>query len=352
MAAAGRPPAIAAFEALLHSPAPVLALAPMQDITDLPFLRLMARYGGADVYFTEYFRVHGSATPDRDILRSVTENPTGRPVIAQMIGNDIPALVKMARALEQHGAAGIDLNLGCPAPVVYRKCAGGGLLRFPEKVDAIVGALRGAVTTRFTVKTRLGFDDPAGFDRLLEILARHQPDLVTVHGRTVREMYRPVVHRDCIARAVAALPCPVLANGGVDSPAAALSMLRDTGARGVMIGRGAIRNPWLFSQVRAALRGEPAALPHGRDVLAYIHDLYASLQPERLRETAYVQKLKKHLNFVGTGVSTAFLHAIRRVTTATEFFAVCRAHLEHDRPMPLTDDAANHPVTVPPPPPA
>lgn len=330
------PPAVAAFDALLRRPAPVLALAPMQDITDLPFLRLMARYGGADLYFTEYFRVHGNATPDRVILRSITENPTGRPVIAQMIGNDIPALVRMARALERHGAAGIDLNLGCPAPVVYRKCAGGGLLRFPQKVDAIVGALRGAVATRFTVKTRIGFDDPAGFDRLLEILARHRPDLVTVHGRTVLEMYRPVVHRDCIARAAVALPCPVLANGGVDSPAAALSMLRDTGARGVMIGRGAIRNPWLFGQVRAALRGEPPALPRGRDVLAYVHDLYASLRPERFRETAYVQKLKKHLNFLGAGVGAAFLHEIRRVTTAAEFFGVCCAHLDHDRPMALT----------------
>ena len=208
-AASGLPPAVAALDDLLRSAAPVLALAPMQDITDLPFLRLMARYGGADLYFTEYFRVHGSATPDRHILRSLTENPTGRPVIAQLIGNDIPALVKMARALERHGAAGIDLNLGCPAPVVYRKCAGGGLLRFPDKVDAIVGALRGAVTTRFTVKTRIGFDDPAGFDRILGILARHRPDLVTVHGRTVLEMYRPPVHRDCIARAAAALQCQI-----------------------------------------------------------------------------------------------------------------------------------------------
>lgn len=333
------------IDALLAAPAPILALAPMQDITDLPFLRLMARYGGADLYFTEYFRVHGSATPDRYILRSITENPTGRPIIAQMIGNDIPALVKMARALERHAVAGIDLNLGCPAPVVYRKCAGGGLLRFPDKVDAIVGALREAVTTRFTVKTRIGFDDPAVFDRLLEIFARHRPDLVTVHGRTVLEMYRPVVHRDFIARAVAALPCPVLANGGVDSPDSALAMLRETGARGVMIGRGAIRNPWLFAQVRAALRGETAPLPRGRDVLAYLHDLYESLQPEELREAAYVQKLKKHLNFVGAGVHAEFLHEIRRVGTAAEFFAVCRAHLEHDAPMALTAGGAG-PVTV------
>src|SRR5688500_8483718 len=97
---------------------PILALAPMQDVTDLPFWSLMARYGGADVYWTEYFRVHGSSSLDRYILRSITENPTGRPVVAQMIGNDVAALVRTAKELQQHPVAAIDLNLGCPAPVV------------------------------------------------------------------------------------------------------------------------------------------------------------------------------------------------------------------------------------------
>ena len=105
---------------LLADPAPVLALAPMQDITDLPFWRLLARYGGADLYFTEFFRVTPHYRPERTILRSILENPTGRPVIAQIIGNDAEAMVRTARALERHPVAGVDLNLGCPAPVVYR----------------------------------------------------------------------------------------------------------------------------------------------------------------------------------------------------------------------------------------
>src|ERR1041385_7050303 len=105
-------------------PPPLLALAPMQDVTDLAFLKLMTRYGGADIYFTEYFRVHATSTLDKYILKSVTENPTGRPIVAQMIGNDIPSLVRTAKALQQYPVAGVDLNLGCPAPIVYRKCAG------------------------------------------------------------------------------------------------------------------------------------------------------------------------------------------------------------------------------------
>ena len=252
------------FDALLAGAGPVLALAPMQGVTDWPFLKLIAGYGGADVYVTEYFRVYATSRLQKDILKSVTENPTGRPIIAQMIGNDIPALVRTARELEQYPVAAVDLNLGCPAPVVYRKGAGGGLLREPARVDAILGALRDAVKRRFTVKTRIGFHSAEVFSELLPIFAKHSLDLVTVHARTVKEMYRSEVHYEFIARAVAALRCPVVANGNVYSAQKAAEVLRLTGARGLMIGRGVIRNPWLFRQIREHQRGE-ADLHAARD---------------------------------------------------------------------------------------
>jgi tRNA-dihydrouridine synthase B len=323
------------FKSLLDQPEPILALAPMQDVTDLPFWRLMARYGGADVYYTEYFRVHPTSNLDKHILRSITENPTGRPVIAQMIGNDIPSLVRTARELSQYPVAGIDLNLGCPAPVVYRKCAGGGLLREPARVDAILGALRDAIDGPFTVKTRLGFDSPAVFDELLPIFARHSLDLLTVHGRTVFEMYRTEVHYDFIARAVTAVPCPVLANGNVYSARKATDVLLMTGARGLMIGRGVIRNPWLFHQIRQHQRGESLFVPRGHDVLHYLRELFDAVRPPQLSEAAHVQKMKKYLNYVGVGIEPTgdFLHQIRRVTTEREFFAVCEQFLNHDQSM-------------------
>ncbi len=327
----------AQFDALLRGPVPMLVLAPMQDVTDLPFWRLIAGYGGADVYFTEYFRVHATSNLDKHILRSITENPTGRPVVAQMIGNDIPALVRTARELQQHPIAAVDLNLGCPAPVVYRKCAGGGLLREPARIDAILGALREAVSIKFTVKTRIGFDDATVFDELLPIFARHSLDLLTVHGRTVAEMYRSEVHYDFIARAVQAMPCPVMANGNVSSAAKAAAVLAQTGASGLMIGRGAIRNPWIFQQIRQHRRGEPLWLPTGRDVLAYIHSLYDAVCTPGVPESSQVQKMKKYLNYIGEGVEPTgrFLHDIRRVTTRADFFHVCTEHLDHDHRMPL-----------------
>jgi nifR3 family TIM-barrel protein len=325
------------FEALFTNPASVLALAPMQEVTDLPFWKLMAAYGGADVYVTEYFRVHTTSTLKKRILKSIIENPTGKPVIAQMIGNAIPSLVRTARELQQYPVAAVDLNLGCPAPVVYRKCAGGGLLREPRRVDAILGALRDAVKIKFTVKTRIGFDSPEVFDELLPIFAKHSLDLLVVHGRTVREMYRGTVHYEYIARAVAEMPCPVLANGNVYSARNAAEILKITGARGLMIGRGAIRNPWLFHQIRQYQRGEAVFIPRGLEVLEYVCALYEAACSPDVGESAQVAKMKKYMNYLGLGVEPdgQFLHQIRRVTTKLDFFRVCKEFLNHNQPLPL-----------------
>jgi tRNA-dihydrouridine synthase B len=322
---------------MLAGPAPVLALAPMQDVTDLPFWRLMTAYGGADVYYTEYFRVHATSNPEGHIVKSLTENPTGKPAIAQMIGNDIPSLVRTALQLQELPIVAVDLNLGCPAPIVYRKCAGGGLLREPQKVDAILGALREAVKIKFTVKTRIGFDSPAVFEQFLPIFAKHSIDLLTVHGRTVAEGYRSEVHYDFIAQAAAEMKCPVLANGNIYSAEKAADVLAITGARGLMIGRGAIRNPWLFQQIRQHQRGEALSLPSGRDVLEYIRALFEALCSPDVRESSQVEKMKKYLNFIGLGVEPTgqFLHQIRRVTTRADFFRVCEEFLDHDESLPL-----------------
>lgn len=190
---------------------------------------------------------------------------------------------------------------------------------------------------KFTVKTRIGFDSPEVFAELLPIFAKHSLDLLTVHGRTVKEMYRSEVHYDYIARAVAQLPCPVLANGNVYSARRAEEVLSLTGARGLMIGRGAIRNPWIFHQFRQHRRGEPLFVPRGHDVLAYVRALYEAVCSPAVREVAQVQKMKKYMNYLGVGVepTAQFLHRIRRVSTKSDFFAACADFLEHDQPMPL-----------------
>ena len=320
-----------------NGPGPVLALAPMQDVTDLPFWKLMTQYGGADIYYTEYFRVHPVSHLEAHIRRSITDNPTGRPVIAQMIGNDIPSLVRSAKLLQELPIVAVDLNLGCPAPVVYRKCAGGGLLRDLGQIDSILGALRDVVNVRLTVKTRVGFDDPATFEKLLPILEKHSLDLVTVHGRTVKEMYWSEVRYELIQHAAERLNCPVLANGNISTAERALYVWQTTNTRGVMLGRGAIRNPWIFQQIKDLLAGKEMFLPTGRDVLEYITALYEAVSEPAIREASQVQKMKKYMNFIGAGVepSGQFLHSIRRCQAKSDFFSICREFLDHSKQMPL-----------------
>ena len=124
----------------------------MQDVTNQWFMKVVAEYGAPDYFFTEFFRVHETSRLDKHILSSITENNTGKPIFAQMIGEDVTALVRIAGELCKYNIAGIDLNLGCPAPRVYRKNVGGGLLRDPIQVDRILGALRQAVDLPLTVK--------------------------------------------------------------------------------------------------------------------------------------------------------------------------------------------------------
>jgi tRNA-dihydrouridine synthase len=323
------------LDEVMRGPGPVLALAPMQEVTDRAFWTLVHSYGGADVYWTEYFRVHSTSTPEKKIVDAINSNTTGRPVIAQMIGNDIPELVRTAKFLQQLPVAAIDLNLGCPAPIVYRKCAGGGLLREPERIDVILGTLRDAVDIAFTVKTRLGFASVEEFDRLLSIFAKHSLDALTVHARTVAQMYRLPVHYDRIRQAVAVMPCPVIANGHVSSAGQAQDLLSRAGARGLMIGRGAIRSPWLFNQIRQQLRGEPVTCPTGREVSAYIRALWDSQAHPGWPEKTQCERMKKFLNYLGEGVAGTFLYQIRRVQTADEFHRICREFLDHDEAMAL-----------------
>jgi nifR3 family TIM-barrel protein len=308
---------------------PLTALAPMQDVTDLPFMRVAAHYGAPDYFFTEFFRVHGQSRPEKHILRSITENKTGRPVFAQLIGEHVPDMVRTVKELLHYPIAGIDLNMGCPAPKIYKKNVGGGLLRDPAKVDELIGALRDAVPGLFTVKMRIGFETTDNYDPILALVNKHSVDLLSVHGRTVNEGYRSDVHYDFIGHAARTVRCPVLANGNIASAEKAAAVLKETGAAGVMIGRHAIRNPWIFRQIREKFAGQIATPVTLAEVREYIERLYRETQQPGVPEAAHVAKMKKYLNFVGQSVDaeSSFLHDMRRAMTETDLFSVCDRHL-------------------------
>lgn len=313
----------------LQAAGPLTALAPMQDVTDLAFMGVIAHYGAPDYFFTEFFRVHAHSRPEKHILESIDLNETGRPVFAQLIGEDLNHLARTTEELLRHNVAGIDLNMGCPAPKVYKKNVGGGLLREPVKIGEILRLLRSIVPGLFTVKMRIGFDDTSNFDAILDLINEHQVDLLSVHGRTVKEMYRSEVHYDFIAHAARRVRCPVLANGNVTSSARATRVMAETNAAGVMIGRHAIRNPWIFRQCREAFSGQPVTPLTLADARDYVERLYRATQRPEVPEVYHVNKMKKYLNFVGQSVDPtgAFLHDMRRTQTEAELFGVCDRHL-------------------------
>ncbi|MDF1751257.1 MAG: tRNA-dihydrouridine synthase family protein [Verrucomicrobiales bacterium] len=311
--------------------APILSLAPMQAISTLAFWRVMERRGGPDVYITEYFRVHVHSTPERQILASLNETRFDKPILAQMIGTEPDYLVRTAIKIQElTDCAGIDLNLGCPSPRVCGRAAGGALLRSTDLIREIIEQLRPVVKGSLTIKTRVGFESEEEFEELLELFSSLPIDGLAIHGRTVREKYQSEVHTEEIAKAVARLSCPVHANGSIVTVPTAQAMCRKTGADGLMIGRGAIRNPFLFDQIRQALSGGNPYLPTLADHLRYVEDLYEEVAKTtwKYEDIKHVQRMKKFMNYIASGIGDGtFSKEIRRTQSPNEFWEVCHRYL-------------------------
>ncbi|HCJ12225.1 MAG: hypothetical protein A2Y14_04305 [Verrucomicrobia bacterium GWF2_51_19] len=289
--------------------------------------KIVCKYGPPDCLFTEFFRVHKNYCLEEDNLALIVQKQVGVPVIAQLMGEDEAYLVEAAKKLVAMGADGIDFNLGCPAPRVFRKNVGGGLLRDLDRVAIILKALRAELTCTFSVKTRVGFDSDKDFEKLLEIIQNAQIDLFTLHGRTVKAFYSGTVDTRYFKRAAQVLPCPVVANGDIQTAEQAIALIENTGCRGVMIGRAAIRNPWIFGQIRSLLNGERPFQPTLSDARKYVQDLYDAL-PD-VSDAIKLSSLKPFLNYIGIAVDPdgTFLQKVRRSTSTSEMLALCDTHL-------------------------
>ena len=306
------------------------ALAPMQDVTSLPFMQVVARRGSPDFFFTEFIRVHAHSRIDPEIFSSIMNKPDDRPIFAQLIGENLCDLRRVARELKSLPIAGVDLNLGCPAPRVYRKNVGGGLLRDPEKIRRILDVLQEERSSLLTVKMRIGFEDDRFFEPILGIIAESAVGLVSIHARTVKGGYQSAPSYRHVAKAVGILPCPVLLNGSVETPSQAVRLREETGVHGIMLGRSAIRNPWVFRQIRELQAGREIFRPKLTDLYDYVEDLYQSLSKPGIPETRLVARMKKFLNFVGLSVDSkgGFLHGMRRSRTRSELFGICGEYMK------------------------
>lgn len=246
-------------------------LAPMEGYSELPFRRICRRLG-ASMVFTEFTSSEGLVRLAGNTERKIRIAEDERPVGIQIYGRDPGRMANAARIAQANGPELVDINFGCPAKKVTGGGCGSQLMREPERIYAIVSAVRRAVDLPVTCKLRLGWDDSSR--NVVEVCRRLQ-DLgvagVTIHGRTRCQKYTGEADWEAIARVAGALEIPVVGNGDVTTPERAERMFEQCGVAAVMIGRAAIHNPWIFRDCRAWLdRGEippPPGLVDRLDVL-------------------------------------------------------------------------------------
>ena len=248
-------------------------------------------------------------------MACIMENPTSLPVWAQLVGSESAALLRDARELLRLPVAGINLNVGCPSPLVNRHGAGAGLLRDLPRLRELCLALREAVPAgQFSIKCRLGWAGAEEFPAVLDVLAEAQPDMLMVHARTRKALYGGVPLWPAVAEAVGRMHCPVLANGDINTPQLAAACEQAVHPAGYMCGRGVVRNPFLFRQLRGG------AAPSAKE----LHLYYTTLLEETGRTlrnytpAGHCNRMKKYLAYCYPDIGAEREHTLRRCTKPEE----------------------------------
>ncbi|MFT3726774.1 MAG: tRNA dihydrouridine synthase DusB [Terricaulis sp.] len=246
---------------------PLVSLAPMAGVTDIPFRRQVKAFGGS--YCVSEMVASEQLARDRiDMVRRAAGADIIKPLVVQLAGREPKWMAEGARLAEQAGADIIDINMGCPAKSVTSGLCGSALMRDPDQALRLVEATVSATTLPVTLKMRLGWDDTSL--NAADIACRAEAAgvrMLTVHGRTRQQFFRGSANWAAIADVVQAVQIPVIANGDIASAAAARRALQLSGAAGVMIGRAAQGKPWLPGAIERALRNGGEAMPPPRAAL-------------------------------------------------------------------------------------
>jgi nifR3 family TIM-barrel protein len=295
---------------------PNLVLAPMEGVTDLTFRRLVRRIGGTGLTVTEFVASEGLRRGVARMEEMARIDPDERPVAVQIYGRSPDAMAEAARIVEDGGADICDINMGCPSKNVCAHSGGSALMKDPTLARDIVRAVRAAITIPLTVKMRSGFDaHHRNAPDLAYMCQEEGAEAITIHWRTRADMYGGARAVDKIAETKARLRVPVVGNGDIVDYASAMAMFRDTGVDGVMIGRGAIKNPWVFRQVRQQMTGEAPTEVDAVEKRRILLDYFAALKPHFRNDRGVLGRMKKIANHFthglpyGSELRTAFLHA-------------------------------------------
>ena len=298
-----------------------LVLAPMAGITDLPF-RVICRRLGCGMTVSEMVSAKGLLYKNVKTTEMLRIEDSERPTAIQLFGSVPAELAEAAKMVEASGADIIDFNMGCPVPKIVNNGEGSALMKNPQLAYEVLAAMVGAVKITVTVKFRAGWDDK--HRNAVEIaLAAERAGVaaVAVHGRTRQQFYEGKADWSIIREVKQAVKVPVFGNGDIFTVADGLRMLAETGVDGLMIGRGADGNPWLFQQLKAALAGEPVpeapTLDARLDLAAEHLDMLIDFKGEHIS----VKEMRRHISAYLKGLPHAaeFRGRFHKVDTREEF---------------------------------
>jgi tRNA-dihydrouridine synthase B len=262
---------------------PATFLSPMAGLTDSVFRRLIKRLGGCGLVMTEFTSAEGLTRNSIKSKRMLFYHEEERPVTAQLFGADPERLGEATRMVEDLGFDAIDLNLGCPAKKVVKACGGSALLRESKLLEEILKTIRAVTDLPFTIKIRAGWSESEIVSVQVGKLAEDiGVNAITFHPRTRVQGFSGHSDWRLIGELKANLKIPVIGNGDIVTPEDAFRMKRETGCDGVMIGRGALSNPWIFRQIYELKNGLPVTQPGAADKYRLIKSYFELLFEEEI----------------------------------------------------------------------
>jgi tRNA-dihydrouridine synthase B len=309
-------------------------LAPLAGVSDSPF-RQLAREQGAGAVYTEMVSADGLVRGGRATFDYIAFEPQERPIGVQLFGSDPAIMADATRVLSELPAERrpdlVDINMGCPVRKVVNRSAGAALLQDVGRIERIVSAMSAATDLPVTAKIRLGWDgESRNVVEVARALEGAGARAVAIHARTRAEKFEGTAHWDMIGEAKAAVRIPVIGNGDVRTPEDALRMLRTTGCDGVMLGRAAFGDPWVFRRVRAlAERGEALPPPTARERLeAGVRHLGMLVRTSG--EDVAAREMRKHVAWYIKGLphSARVREQVNRTRSAAEMVDLLRRYLE------------------------
>lgn len=306
-----------------------IILAPMAGVTDLPF-RQLCKEQGAGMVCTEMVSAKAIAYHNKNTEALLTTTPQERPVSLQLFGSDPDIISEIAARIEERPFDILDLNMGCPVPKVAGNGEGSALMRNPKLVEQIISKTARAIKKPLTIKIRKGFcDAEVNAVEIARIAEGCGAAAVAVHGRTREQYYSGQADWDIIRQVKEAVRIPVIGNGDVVSAESAGRMLKETGCDGVMVGRAARGNPWIFREIRAYLEGRAVPERPSREELLEMILRHARMQIAYKGEVIGMREMRKHVSWYTTGCpnSAKLRSAVNQVTTYQELEELITAQL-------------------------